>query len=71
MVSINCKDFYLSCHKSSQMHMNMIISKPTIKIIKCNVNIAVYRLKSQNTSYGDFMYVSLGCYLPIQPPLKS
>ena len=41
-------------HVSSHMHMNMIISEPTIKIInKCNINIAVY----QTTSHGDFMYV--------------
>ena len=38
--------------------------------IKCNVKIAVYWLKSQTTSHGDFVYVFLGCYLPIQPPLK-
>ena len=48
------------------MHMNMIISKPAIKISKkCNVNIAVFWLKSQTTSHGDFMYVLLGCYFPV------
>ena len=52
------------------MHVNMIISEPAIKIIKCNVNIAVYWLKSQTTYHGDFMYVFLGCYLPMQLPVK-
>ena len=28
-------------------------------------------MKSQTTSHGDFMYAFLGCYLAIQPPLKS
>ena len=28
-------------------------------------------MKSQATSHGDFMYAFLGCYLAIQPPLKS
>ena len=28
-------------------------------------------MKSQATSHGNFMYVFLGCYLAIQPPLKS
>ena len=28
-------------------------------------------MKSQITSHGDFMYAFLGCYLAIQPPLKS
>ena len=38
------------------MHTNMIISEPAIKIInKYNV-IAMYRLKSQTTRQGDFMY---------------
>ena len=52
------------------MHVNMIISEPAIKIIKRNVNIAVHRLNSQATSHGDFMYAFLGCYLPIQLPLR-
>ena len=52
------------------MHVNTIISEPAVKIIKRNVNIAVYRLNSQATSHGDFMYAFLGCYLPIQPPLN-
>ena len=52
------------------MHVNMIISESAVKIIKCNVNIAVQLLKSQATSHGDFMYAFLGCYLAIQPPLK-
>ena len=55
------------------MHMNMIIS--AIKIInKCNVNIDVYRSQLKNhktTSHGHSMYVFLGCYLPVQPALKS
>ena len=46
------------------MHMTMIISEPEIKIIN------KYD-KPQTTSYGDFMYVLLGCYLPIQLVLKS
>ena len=28
-------------------------------------------MKSQVTSHRHFMYASLGCYLAIQPPLKS
>ena len=51
------------------MHVNTIISEPAVKIIKRNVNIAVWRLNSQATSHGDFMYVFLGCYLPMQPSL--
>ena len=49
----------------------MIISEPAVKVIKSDVNIAVYCLKSQTTSHSDLMYVFLGCYLPIQPLLKS
>ena len=38
------------------MHLNMIISEPAIKIINnCNV-IAVYWLRSQTTSHGDFNF---------------
>ena len=33
------------------------ISEPAIKTNKHNVNIAVYCLKSQTTSHGEFMYV--------------
>ena len=33
--------FYLLRHASGQMHVNMIISEPAVKIIKRNVNIAV------------------------------
>ena len=48
----------------------MIINEPAIEIIKHNVNIAVYCLKSQTTNHGEFMYVFLDCYLPMQMPLK-
>ena len=64
---INCNSFYLLRYASGQMHMKMIyISEPTVKIIKYNVNIAVYWLKSQTISHGDFMHVFLA-----QPPVKS
>ena len=63
-VSINCNIFHLLHHASGQMRMTMIISEPAIEIInKCN--------KPQTTSHSDFMYVLLGCYLPIQLMLKS
>ena len=31
----------LIASRKCQMHVNMIISEPAVKIIKCNVNIAV------------------------------
>ena len=69
VVLITCDGFYLLSRTSGQMDVNMIISQSAFKIIKRNVKIAVYCLKSQTTSHGDFMYVFLRCYLPIQPPL--
>ena len=38
----------------------------------CNISIYRYIVSPQQcTSHGDFMYVFLGCYLPIQPAIKS
>ena len=55
------------------MHMNMIVNEPPVKTIKPQSTmliIAVFCLKSQATSHGDIMEAFLGCYLPIQLPLK-
>ena len=41
VVSVNCNGFHLLRYTSRQMHVNKIISEPAIRIIKCNVNIAV------------------------------
>ena len=71
ILSINFNGFYLLHHASGQMHVNVIIREPAVKIInKCNVNIAVCWLKLQTTSHGDFMYV-FGCYLPALKLLSS
>ena len=70
VVLIKRNGLYLLCHIRGQMHVNMIIGEPAVKIIKCNVNIAVYWLKSNTISHGDYMYVFLGCYMPIQLPIK-
>ena len=43
--------------------MNMISSELAAKIIKHNVTIAMYCLKSQTTSHSDLMYVFLGYYV--------
>ena len=73
-VSLNFNGYYSLCHTNGQMCVNMIISLPTIKIINEHNFIAVYWYKSQTTTHGDFildLYVFLGRYLPIHPPLKS
>ena len=38
------------------MHVNMTISEPAFKIINKRKVIAVYWLKPQTTSHGDFMF---------------
>ena len=41
VVLINCNNFHLLHHASGQMHVNMIISEPAIKIITVYTEIFV------------------------------
>ena len=51
MVLIKCNGLYLLFHISGQMHVNMIISEPAVKIIKCNVNKNYFRVLIEITYY--------------------